>query len=114
MLLYDWGFFVQPGRIEEFLAWLAENDDRLGEMAPKNYEYLGTYRAMHPEPWDFHQIWRYGTDRPPDLRAAAADQSGQFTEIARTYLSFVDVGRHDDEEFRLYGTAVKNPSRTEP
>lgn len=105
-LLYDWGFYVKPGRRDDFLTWLEENESRLVELAPKNYEYIGTFRLLSPEPCDFHQVWRYGTERPPDLRAAAADSSGAFTEVAREYLDFVDTGRESEEEFRLYRDAV--------
>lgn len=102
MLLYDWGFFVKPGRRDEFVAWLEDNEARLLELAPKKYEYLGTYRALSPEPQDFHQIWRYRSESRPDMRRAAADDSGRFTEIAREYLSFVDSERESEEVFRLY------------
>lgn len=111
MLLYDWGFFVKPGRRDEFVAWLEENEPRLGDLAPKNYEYLGTYRALSPEPQDFHQIWRYRSESRPDMRRAAADTSGRFTEIAREYLSFVDNDRESDEVFRLFREVA--PSRDE-
>lgn len=102
MLLYDWGFFVEPGRRDEFVAWLKDNEPRLEEFAPKNYHYLGTYRSLSPEPQDFHQIWRYKSESQPDMRKAASDRSGAFTEIAREYLSFVDSSRENDEVFRLY------------
>ena len=106
MLLYDWGFFVEPGRRDEFVAWLEENERRMVETAPKNYEYLGTYRSLSPESRDFHQIWRYRAETPPDMRKAAADTTGEFTEVAREYLSFVDTSREADEEFRLYRDAT--------
>jgi hypothetical protein len=106
-LLYDWGFFIKPGRHDDFLGWLAENEARLVELAPKNYEYIGTYQLLSPEPCDFHQVWRYGSERPPDLRAAAADSSGAFTAVAREYLDFVDTSRSSEEEFRLYRGAVE-------
>lgn len=102
MLLYDWGFFIQPGRHDEFVAWLKQNESRLVELAPKNYEYLGTYRSLSPEPQDFHQVWRYRSEAQPDMRKAAADEAGAFTEIARDYLAFVDGGRESEEVFRLY------------
>lgn len=106
-LLYDWGFYVKQGRREDFLRWLEENESRLVELAPKNYEYIGTYRSLSPEPCDFHQVWRYGSERPPDLRAAAADHSGAFTDVAREYLGFVDTSREQEEEFRLYRGAIE-------
>ena len=106
-LLYDWGFFVKEGERAEFVAWLTENEQRLIDMAPKNYEYLGTYRSLGPEPCDFRQIWKYGSERPPDLRSAASEeQTGRFTDVAREYLSFVDTSRESEEEFRLYRAAV--------
>lgn len=104
-LLYDWGFFVKDRA--EFIAWLNDNEQRLVELAPRNYEYIGTYRSLGPDPCDFRQIWRYGSDRPPDMRQAVADQqTGRFTDVAREYLSFVDTERESDEEFRLYRAAV--------
>ena len=106
-LLYDWGFYVKPGKRDEFLAWLNENESRLVELAPKNYEYIGTYQSLSPEPCDFHQVWRYGSERPPDLRTAAADHSGAFTDVAREYLDFVDTTREAEEEFRLYRDAIE-------
>lgn len=105
-LLYDWGFYLLPDHREEFLDWLTENEPAMSKLAPKNYEYLGTYRSLGPDPCDYHQLWRYGGERPPDMRAAAADSSGDFTELARQYLSFVDQGRQDEEEFRLYKVAI--------
>jgi len=106
-LLYDWGFFLLPDRRDGFLAWLAENESAMGESAPPKYQYLGTFRALGPDPCDFHQLWRYGGDDPPDMRVAAADSSGEFTELARQYLSFVDQSRTDEESFLLYTDAVE-------
>lgn len=76
-------------------------------MAPKGYEYLGTYTPLwrpQTENAEFHQVWRYGSNRPPDMRAAAADAGGDFTDLARQYLSFVDQSRQEEETFRLYKT----------
>lgn len=106
-LLYDWGFYVKPGQKEAFLAWLVENEPRLARLAPRNYEYVGTYRSLSAQPCDFYQVWRYGSEQPPDLRAAASVDSGAFTDVARDYLSFVDEGRSSEEEFRLYRAAVE-------
>jgi hypothetical protein len=108
-LLYDWGFYVKPGQKEAFLGWLEDNEARLSELAPKNYEYIGTYQSLSPEPRDFHQVWRYGAERPPDLRTAAAGHSGAFTAVAKEYLDFVDTDRGSEEEFRLYRDAVDRP-----
>jgi hypothetical protein len=105
-LLYDWGFHLLPGRREDFLAWLADNEPRMEELAPSNYHYLGTYRALGPDPVDFHQLWRYGGERPPDMRVAAEGSAGSFTDLAREYLSFVDLSRTDEETFLLYTDAV--------
>ena len=107
MLLYDWGFFIQSGRHDEFVAWLAENESRLVKLSPRNYEYLGTYRSLSPEPQDFHQVWRYRAETQPNMRTAAAAEAGAFTEIARDYLSFVDDQRGDEEVFRLYTEAAR-------
>ncbi|MDP3984638.1 MAG: hypothetical protein Q8Q52_06530 [Acidimicrobiia bacterium] len=104
-LLSDWGFFLRPGRESEFRDWLGENEEQLSRLAPKGYEYLGTYLPLwrpETESAEFHQIWRYGSSRPPDMRVAAADTGGAFTELAREYLSFVDQTRQEDETFRLY------------
>lgn len=105
-LLYDWGFFLQADRRSEFLEWLTENEAAMEELAPPKYRYLGTFRSLGPDVCDFHQLWRYGGERPPDLRVAAADTSGAFTELARQYLSFVDQDRQDEETFLLYTEAV--------
>lgn len=104
-LLSDWGFFVLPERVEEFRQWLEGNESRMIEMAPKGYEYLGTYLPLwrpEGESAEFHQVWRYGSNRPPDMRVAASDSGGAFTDLAREYLSFVDQSRQDEETFRLY------------
>lgn len=104
-LLSDWGFFVKPERADEFRRWLASHESQLEELAPKGYEYLGTYLPVWrdaSERSEYHQLWRYGTSRPPDMRAAAADSGGAFTEIAREFLSFVDDTRSAEEGFRLY------------
>jgi hypothetical protein len=106
-LLYDWGFFLLPDRRADFLEWLAENESRLEVSAPPKYRYLGTFRSLGPDACDFHQLWKYGGSRPPDLRVAAADTSGAFTELARQYLSFVDQDRGEEETFLLYTEAVE-------
>jgi hypothetical protein len=103
-LFYDWGFFIQPGRDDDFRAWLADHDEQLLELAPKHYQYLGTYRPLAAsDPCDYHQLWRYAADRTPDLRVAASDLDGGFTKLAQEYLSFVDASREHDETFNLYG-----------
>lgn len=106
-LLSDWGFFVKDGRDAEFRSWLHDHERQFSELSPPGYEYLGTYRPIWRDPDErspYHQIWRYHTDRPPDLRVAAADQGGAFTDLARAFLDFVDEGRHAEEGFRLYAT----------
>jgi hypothetical protein len=111
-LMSDWGFFVKPGREEAFRAWLAANEPRFVALAPKSYEYLGTYTPLwraEGERAQFHQLWRYGVhraQRPPDLRVAAGDTAGAFTELAREFLQFVDESRGEDETFRLYTSVV--------
>ncbi len=103
-LFYDWGFFIPPGRDEEFHAWLATHDEQMVDHAPRHYQYLGTFRPLTAaDPCDYHQLWRYAADRAPDLRVAASDDGGTFTELAREYLSFVDPSRQAEETFRLYG-----------
>lgn len=111
-LFYDWGFFVTPGKDADFRRWLADHDDEMLEFAPKHYQYLGTFRPLSAsDPCDYHQLWRYAADRTPDLRVAASDDGGAFTELARAYLSFVDSSRHDDETFNLYGEVSREASR---
>lgn len=108
-LLSDWGFFVKTDRRAEFDSWLAEHEKRFAEVAPRQYEYLGTFKplwktdATQPQ---YHQLWRYGTQAPPDLRVAAEDDQGAFTDLAREYLEFVDQSRASEEDFRLYRAAV--------
>ncbi|HUO47186.1 MAG TPA: hypothetical protein VM470_10195 [Acidimicrobiia bacterium] len=104
-LLSDWGFFVLPAKESEFRLWLRENEDLLTRQAPRGYQYLGTYKPVwrpETESAEFHQVWRYGDNKPPDMRLAAADTGGDFTELARQYLSFVDQSRQEEETFRLY------------
>jgi hypothetical protein len=115
MLLSDWGFFLKPGTDDRFNQWLEENEERFALVSPSNYEYLGTYVALwrgEGESAQFHQLWRYGSQRPPDLRAAADDQGGEFTEMARQFLAFVDDTRSSDETFRLYRSARKAAAPT--
>ena len=103
-LFYDWGFYILPGKDEEFRAGLADHDEQMLELAPKHYQYLGTFRPLAAaDPCDYHQLWRYAADRTPDLRVAAGDDDGAFTELAREYLSFVDASRQHEETFNLYG-----------
>ncbi|HEY7705121.1 MAG TPA: hypothetical protein VID03_09880 [Acidimicrobiia bacterium] len=104
-LIFEWGFFVEAGRVDEFEAWLGLNEEKLAAVAPPQYEYLGTYVPL----WapggrggDFHQIWRYGHALRFDFRDAAANTGGEFTELARQYLSFVDSSRESEETFRLH------------
>lgn len=112
-LIYEWGFYVAADREEEFRSWLAANEEALARAAPENYEYLGTYVPV----WGsenregYRQIWRYGRERPPDLRAAAKEGSGTFTELARQFLAFVDESRSDDETFRLHRSVTDDPVR---
>ncbi len=106
-LIYEWGFHVKPGLESEFAGWLAFNESLLAERAPANYEYLGTFIPV----WDsdksgYRQLWRYGSERVPDMRKAAADASGEFTALAREYLSFVDESRASEETFRLHRSVV--------
>ena len=114
-LVSDWGFFLKPGTAEAFHKWLDENEEVFSRLAPGGYDYLGTYVPLwrgEGESAEFHQLWRYLTDRPPDLRAAAADNAGAFTEMARQFLDFVDESRHVDETFRLYRSARRTADRT--
>jgi len=114
-LVSDWGFFLKEGREPEFLAWLDENEERFGEVAPGGYDYIGTYVPLWrgaDESAQYHQLWRYQTDRPPDLRTAAAATAGDFTEMARQFLDFVDESHQADETFRLYRSARRVPSDT--
>jgi hypothetical protein len=111
-LLSDWGFFVKEGRAEEFRRWLHDHEMSFSELAPPSYEYLGTYLPIWRgagEQAEYHQLWRYHTDRPPDLRRAAADTGGEFTQLARDFLSFVDETRHAEEGFRLYRSVDQPP-----
>ena len=111
-LLSDCGVFVKGGRDEEFRRWLAGHESGFSDLAPPTYEYLGTYRPIWRDPnerAEYHQVWRYHTDRPPDLRRAAADQGGAFTELARDFLAFVDEGRQAEETFRLYRSVDQPP-----
>jgi hypothetical protein len=104
-LLSDWGFFVKAERATEFREWLAEHESSFLELAPSAYEYLGTYLPIWRGPGEqseYHQLWRYRTERPPDLRRAASDSGGAFTALAREFLAFVDEDRQGDEVFRLY------------
>jgi hypothetical protein len=107
-LVSDWGFFVKEGTQPAFLEWLDEHEERFGELAPAGYDYIGTYVPLWrgaDETAQYHQLWRYQTDRPPDLRQAAAATAGDFTDLARQFLDFVDESRHADESFRLYRSA---------
>ncbi|MFO7549308.1 MAG: hypothetical protein R6X29_10645 [Acidimicrobiia bacterium] len=104
-LLSDWGFFVKAQRADEFRRWLVDHEASFVELAPPTYEYLGTYLPIwrgSGEQSEYHQLWRYHTDRPPDLRRAAGDSGGAFTGLARDFLGFVDEERRGDEVFRLY------------
>lgn len=114
-LIYEWGFFVQPGREKEFRDWLATHEWALAEAAPPKYEYLGTYTpvwAPGGRGGEFHQIWRYGHSQSFDFRDAASTTGGDFTELARQYLSFVDEARAADETFRLHRSVVDRPNLT--
>ncbi len=111
-LVSDWGFFVKPDRQADFRRWLRDNEQRLAELAPKGYEYLGTYLPVWrdaSESSEYHQLWRYGAPSPPDLRAAAGDSGGAFTELARDFLAFVDESRSEEEGFRLYRSVGEPP-----
>jgi hypothetical protein len=111
MLMSDWGFFLKPGTEVVFDEWLAANEERFAAVAPATYEYLGTYVPLwlgEGETAPFHQVWRYLSHRPPDLRAAAGDSKGEFTEMARQFLAFVDETRSSEETFRLYRSARKD------
>ena len=108
-LLSDWGFFVKPEKTAEFEEWLAANEARFIDAAPPTYEYVGTFRPLwktNGGQQPYHQVWRYLSEAPPDLRTAAKDSHGDFTDLAREYLDFVDQSRSDDEDFRLYRSAV--------
>lgn len=114
-LVSDWGFFLKPGTTDAFHKWLEEHEEEFSRLAPGGYDYLGTYVPLwrgEGESAEFHQLWRYLTDRPPDLRAAAADNAGAFTDMARQFLDFVDESRHVDETFRLYRSARRTADRT--
>jgi hypothetical protein len=112
-LISDWGFFLKPGSDDAFHDWLATSEERFEAVSPPGYDYLGTYVPLwrgEGESAQFHQLWRYDTERPPDLRTAAAETAGAFTEMAREFLQFVDETRGADETFRLYRSARRpNP-----
>lgn len=114
-LISDWGFFLKPGTEDAFLEWLDEREEEFERLAPAGYDYLGTYVPLwrgEGESAEYHQMWRYRTERPPDLRSAAADTAGAFTGLARMFLDFVDESRQPDETFRLYRSARRSRQRT--
>ncbi len=107
-LLSDWGFFLKPGMEDAFAEWLRTNEPLMAERAPRGYEYLGTYVPLWrhaSESSQYHQVWRYWSDRPPALRSAA-EGHGPFTELAKQFLEFVDEARSEEESFRLYRSAL--------
>lgn len=113
-LVSDWGFFIEDGTQPAFLKWLEDNEARFEELAPPGYDYIGTYVPLwqsSDETAQYHQLWRYQIDRPPDLRRAAADTAGEFTELARQFLDFVDESRQAEESYRLYRSAWKVPTQ---
>lgn len=103
-LIYEWGFFAKPGREAEFHGWLAENEDRLKASTPDKYEYLGTFVAV----WgtsstrdSFRQLWRYQGKGPMNLRSEAQAGSGEFANLLKQFLGFVDEDRSEDEFFAV-------------
>ncbi len=106
-LIYEWGFHIKAGAEGDFEAWLASHETGLADNAPQHYEYLGTYVPV----WDtvstgYRQLWRYQTERVPDMRRAAQAAPGAFTSLARQYLEFVDEARAAEETFRLHRSVV--------
>lgn len=107
--MYEWGFFVKPGEMDEVKRWLAENEAALIEATPPGLTYLGTFLPVWaPQPrCDMYQIWSWSRRGPDfDLRAAAETDRGRFARLAAGFLAFVDEGRSAEETFRLHRRVV--------
>jgi hypothetical protein len=107
--MYEWGFFVKPGQMEEVKRWLAENEAAFDEATPPGLSYLGTYLPIWAEDprCDLYQLWSWRRRGPDfDLRSAASADRGKFAELAAEFLAFVDEGRSREETFRLHRRVV--------
>ncbi|HLU30744.1 MAG TPA: hypothetical protein VK088_03205 [Acidimicrobiia bacterium] len=111
--MYEWGFFVKPGRIEEVKEWLAEKEAAFDEATPPGLTYLGTFLPIWAEDprCDLYQIWSWRRRGPDfDLRSAAHADRSRFAELAAEFLAFVDEGRSGEETFRLHRRVVDDPA----
>ena len=103
-LISVWAFHVKEGKEEEFKTWLADHEERLAEVAPKDHEYLGTYVPV----WGYtgericRQLWRYASGGPFDPRSAVKSSAPEYVRLIRELLDFVDSERESDEHFTLY------------
>lgn len=108
-LIYEWGFFVKPDRLDLLRDWLEDNEPELARAAPEGLEYLGTYMPVWaPEQrCDMYQVWRWRRAGEFNLRAAADAERGSFARLASEFLTFVDDSRTDDETFRLHRSVIE-------
>lgn len=115
--MYEWGFFVKPGQMDEVKRWLAENEAALDQATPPGLTYLGTFQPIWAEDprCDLYQVWswrRRGSDF--DLRSAAGADRSKFAELAGEFLGFVDEGRSGEETFRLHRRVADQVASSAP
>lgn len=111
-LIYEWGFYLEPGAGEDLRTWLSRHEEELARSAPESLEYLGTYVPLwtHDAPCDCYQLWRWRRKgEMVDLRTVAGSDQGRFAELVSEFLGFVDDTRSDEESFRLHRSVTDAP-----
>lgn len=93
----EFGFDVITGKGKEFQEWLAANEEKLAQGAPKGWEYIGTYAAVistEKEAGDYRQLWRHQSYADQDTFAAAMREGGLFAQLMdESATRFIDQER---------------------
>ena len=84
---------LKAGKMREFQAWLAANEQAVADAHPAGTKYIGTYVAIYSDKGvgtvhTFIELDSYGAQDA--LAAAGMDADGDYGRLVNEYVSFFD------------------------